>query len=87
MRGKKYGGRVKGTPNAITSDMRALLREVVSQHLISDLNALSPQKRAELLIRCLPYLLPPAPPNELTPSDEPLVIVLTRPPSDESLTP
>jgi hypothetical protein len=78
MKGKKYGGRVKGTPNAITSDLRTFLFEVVSNHLQNDLNALEPKKRAELLIRCLPYILPPAYEETETEPLEPLTLVLTR---------
>jgi hypothetical protein len=58
MKGKKTGGRQLGTPNVITSDLRALLSEMVTTHLSSDLMQLEPLKRAELMIKCLPYLMP-----------------------------
>lgn len=74
---QKYGGRTKGTPNAITSDLRAFLFDVVSNNLQSDLMSLEPRKRAELLIRCLPYILPSYPDAAAT-DVEPLTLVLTR---------
>jgi hypothetical protein len=78
MKRQKYGGRTKGTPNVITSDLRNFIREIVSKHLASDLIALEPKKRAELLIRCLPYVLPTAT-DEIEPENiEPLTLVLTR---------
>jgi hypothetical protein len=78
MKGKKYGGRTKGTPNVITRDLRHFIREMVSKHLASDLNALEPRKRAELLIRCLPYVLPTATDEIELENIEPLTLVLTR---------
>lgn len=77
MRGKKYGGRTKGTPNAITSDLRHFLNQIVSEHLGSDLMSLEPRKRAELLIRCLPYILPTYVEQPQT-DIEPLTLVLTK---------
>lgn len=76
----KQGGRTKGTPNLITADVRRLLADAISEHLISDLNALQPLKRAELLVKVLPYVIPPlTPKNEPTQNDvEPLTLVLTR---------
>lgn len=74
---QKYGGRTKGTPNAITSDLRHFLNHMVSQHLESDLMSLDPRKRAELLVRCLPYILPTYP-DTPQPDIEPLTLVLTR---------
>lgn len=77
MIGKKYGGRTKGTPNVITGDLRAFIYELVSKHLEADLNAIEPRKRAELLIRCLPFVLPTYPNDQPEPT-EPLTLVLTR---------
>ncbi len=78
MKGKKYGGRVRGTPNRITADLRHLLTEMISEHLLNDLSSLNASKRAELLIRCLPYILPTYPDAEVSPDIEPLTLVLTR---------
>ncbi len=77
MKGKKYGGRTKGTPNAFTSDLRHFLKCLVSRHLETDLMSLEPRKRAELLIRCLPYILPTYAAEPQT-DIEPLTLVLTK---------
>jgi len=80
MKTDRKGGRTKGTPNVITSDVRRLLADAINEHLISDLNALQPLKRAELLIKVLPFVIPTlTPKNEHLHSDvEPLTLVLTK---------
>jgi len=77
MKKPKTGGRQKNTPNRITGDVRRLLSDAIEKHLISDLNALEPIKRAELLIKVLPYVLPPVTIAETNPHIEPLVITRT----------
>jgi len=74
----KHGGRKAGVPNRITSDLRQLLSEAVHEHLQRDLDALQPSKRAELLIRCLPYILPQAIHPDIKENIDPLTLVLTR---------
>ena len=74
----KHGGRKRGVPNRITSDLRQLLSEAVHEYLQRDLNALQPAKRAELMVRILPYILPPAIESEPLEDVEPLTLVLTR---------
>ena len=76
----KHGGRKAGVPNRITSDLRQLLSEAVHEYLQRDLNALQPAKRAELMVRMLPYILPPATQfdAESLQNVEPLTLVLTR---------
>lgn len=76
----KHGGRKRGVPNRITSDLRQLLSEAVHEYLQRDLNALQPAKRAELMVRMLPYILPPATQfdAESLQNVEPLTLVLTR---------
>lgn len=76
----KHGGRKAGVPNRITSDLRQLLSEAVHEYLQRDLNALQPAKRAELMVRMLPYILPPATQfdAESLRNVEPLTLVLTR---------
>lgn len=57
MTGKKTGGRVTGTPNKTTAEMRAMIHEAFKGiDLVSDLKALTPDKRIELLIKLLPYV-------------------------------
>lgn len=77
MKKPKTGGRKKNVPNRITGDVRRLLSDAIEKHLISDLNALEPIKRAELLIKVLPYVLPPITTAETNPYIEPLVITRT----------
>jgi hypothetical protein len=60
-KGHKTGGREQGTPNKLTSDMRAILKGIVSSELerISEiLEKLEPEKRADLVLKLLPYVLP-----------------------------
>jgi hypothetical protein len=78
MKRQKYGGRKQGTPNRITSDLRHLLAEMISKHLLNDLSSLNAAKRAELLIRCLPYVMPTAIDYPIADDVEPLTLVLTR---------
>jgi hypothetical protein len=78
MKRTKFGGRQKNTPNRITSDLRHFLSQIVSEHLENDLMSLDPRKRAELLIRCLPYVIPPIKDQDEPESLEPLTLVLTR---------
>ena len=59
--GKKYGGRQKGTPNRLTKELRAVLKDVLYQELeqIEDrLDLLEPKDRLELIIKLMPYVLP-----------------------------
>jgi hypothetical protein len=78
MKRQKYGGRQRGTPNRITSDLRHLLTEMISEHLLNDLSSLNASKRAELLVRCLPYVMPTAIDYPVADDVEPLTLVLTR---------
>lgn len=57
----KTGGRTKGTPNKITSELRDSLKQIIDGELISlsnRLEQLEPKERIELLIKLLPYILP-----------------------------
>ena len=56
-------GRPKGTPNKITSTVRAWLLEVLNgnrDQFARDLQALEPAERVEVLLKLLPYVLPKA---------------------------
>ncbi|MEX0595678.1 MAG: hypothetical protein WD512_04190 [Candidatus Paceibacterota bacterium] len=57
----KYGGRKKGTPNKLTSELRHVLKDIVSNELnelSTNLKALEAKERIEILIKLLPYALP-----------------------------
>ena len=59
--GYKTGGREKGTPNKITQEVRGLLLDIVEKELEQLpylLEAMQPEKRAEILTRLLSYVVP-----------------------------
>ena len=59
--GKKYGGREVGTPNKLTKELRAALKNILHQEieLLPDhFDKLEPKDRLELLVKLLPYALP-----------------------------
>lgn len=61
MKGLKTGGRVAGTPNKITSELRNTLKGIIDAELNSlpTLLAELPAKdRLEAVIRLMPYCLP-----------------------------
>lgn len=78
----KHGGRKAGVPNRITSDLRQLLSDTAHEYLEIDLKALQPAKRAELIVRMLPFILPPATKAteaEAMQNTEPFTLILTKP--------
>jgi hypothetical protein len=57
--GKKYGGRVKGTPNKITSDLRSKIGDIIEVTLESlDLDTLTKMEKIKLLQVCMQYAIP-----------------------------
>lgn len=59
--GKKFGGREAGTPNRLTKELRAALKNIIHQEielLPYHFEKLEPRDRLELLIKMLPYALP-----------------------------
>lgn len=57
----KTGGRIKGTPNKVTKDIREsyqLLIEKSLDRLESDLMELTPKERIEVLIKLSEYVIP-----------------------------
>lgn len=59
--GRKYGGREAGTPNKLTKELRAILKNIVHQEielLPEHFNELEPKDRLELLVKLLPFALP-----------------------------
>ena len=58
---KKQGGRVKGTPNKVTKELRSVLKEVLYNELesIEDrLDQLEPKQRLEVVIKLMTYVFP-----------------------------
>lgn len=63
MKGKKTGGRVKGTPNKLTQAIRECLSQVTSgyynsERFTNDLDALEPRDRVALMERLTQYIVP-----------------------------
>jgi hypothetical protein len=61
MVGKKTGGRVAGTPNKVTSELRKTLKSIIAAELDAlpqTFEQLPAKERLELLIKILPYCLP-----------------------------
>lgn len=61
-RGKKTGGRSKGTPNKLTTQTRNIIHSLLSEELPNLRKYISqvekPELKAKLLIDLLPYSLP-----------------------------
>jgi hypothetical protein len=61
MRGKKTGGREQGTPNRLTKELRAVLKDLLFEELKNipeQFTKLEPKDRLDLLIKLLPFVLP-----------------------------
>ena len=57
----KSGGRIKGTPNKVTAELRekiSLLLENQFETFESELNNLKPKDKFEILIKLIPYVIP-----------------------------
>jgi len=64
--GKKFGGREAGTPNKLTKELRAALKNILHQEielLPEHFNKLEPKDRIELLVKLLPFALPKVEPE------------------------
>lgn len=54
-------GRPKGTPNKVTSELKAWLVELIEgnhEQIKADLQAIEPEERIRLLFSILPYIIP-----------------------------
>lgn len=63
MKGKKTGGRVKGTPNKATAFNRDLINSILSDYYVSgaladDLKKLEPKERADVMIKLAAFVTP-----------------------------
>jgi hypothetical protein len=57
----KTGGRVKGTPNKVTKDVRQLLNDIVQSNIVNienDLKKLTSKERLQIITGLLPYVVP-----------------------------
>ena len=60
-KGIKTGGRNPGTPNLLTKEIRTILKGIIAKELNmlpETIENLEPDKRLEILIKLLPYVLP-----------------------------
>lgn len=60
-KGIKTGGRDKGTPNRLTKELRLILKQIVFNELSElpeRLEKMETDKRTEILIKLIPYVLP-----------------------------
>ena len=74
--GKKFGGREKSTPNKLTRELRAVLKDLIHEELETlqeRMDHLDPKERLEVLVKLLPYVLPKVSPTSYT-TDEPLTM-------------
>ena len=74
----RKGGRAKGTPNKLTSDVKQMLLDAVNNHFFNDLNKLTPEKRIDVIVKVLPYLLPSQKADSIPDEVAPRVIIVRR---------
>jgi len=68
--GKKYGGRTKGTPNKLTSEIKDKLASVINEAIDSiDLDSMSKAEKLKLIQLGLPYVMT-KPQQEESPQEE-----------------
>lgn len=73
--GYKTGGRSKGTPNKLTQESKEILNCIVNKEIANLpklLDELSPEKRAGILTRLMPYVIPK---NTFPEYDQVIVVV------------
>jgi hypothetical protein len=61
MKGQKTGGRVAGTPNKITSELRKMLKAAIAgelERLSESLADLPAKERLDILVKLMPYAMP-----------------------------
>jgi hypothetical protein len=61
MQGQKTGGRVAGTPNRLTKELRTVLRDMIAAEmdaLPQTLEGLTAKERLDVVIKLLPFCLP-----------------------------
>ena len=65
----KYGGRVKGSPNLITSEIRQQFQNIIEnnlQQINKDLKAIEPAQRVRLLLELAKFVIPSLKQTEFT---------------------
>jgi hypothetical protein len=67
-KGFKTGGREAGTCNVLTNEMRSILKGIIAKELktlLETIEKLEPEKRLDILLKLLPYVLPKVEPVEM----------------------
>jgi hypothetical protein len=60
-KGRKTGGRISGTPNKTTSELKETIREILTnevENISTYLNQLTEKERLDVIIKLLPYGIP-----------------------------
>lgn len=61
MRGTKTGGRVAGTPNKVTTELREMLKTILDGELVTlraTLDKLPAKDRLDVVLKLMPYCMP-----------------------------
>ncbi len=75
-KGKKTGGREKGTLNILTKELRTSLKNLLADEISNipvQLQKLEPKDRLEIIIKLLPYALPKVEPVSIN-ENEPFTL-------------
>lgn len=77
-KGKKTGGRKKGTPNRTTAEMREMLKAIAEDEIeaLPDLlSQLKPADRVNAIVRLIAYIMPKPPESNSAIDPKQLVII------------
>ena len=77
--GKKYGGRTKGTPNKLSTEIKESLSLLISEAVSSlDINAMSKSEKLKLIQLGLPYIVTKAQTEEVVEEQRFTVEIIDR---------
>ena len=77
--GKKFGGRAKGTPNKLSTEIKESLSLLISEAVSSlDINAMSKSEKLKLIQLGLPYIVTKAQTEEVVEEQKFTVEIIDR---------
>lgn len=77
--GKKFGGRTKGTPNKLSTEIKESLSLLISEAVSSlDINAMSKSEKLKLIQLGLPYIVTKAQTEEVVEEQKFTVEIIDR---------
>ena len=77
--GKKFGGRTKGTPNKLSTEIKECLSLVISEAIDSlDINSMSRSEKLKLIQLGLPYIVTKAQTEEVVEEQKFVVEIIGR---------